>query len=48
VRGVLTNALGRDLIRLVTHRDVSREQCVAAAEILSEEIHAGIKTASLK
>jgi threonine aldolase len=46
-RGVLTNALGRDLVRLVTHRDVSREQCVAAAEILSDEIHTGMETAGL-
>jgi len=41
-RGVLTNALGRDLVRLVTHRDVSREQCVEAAGILAEEIHTGL------
>ena len=37
---MLTNALGRDLVRLVTHRDVSREQCVEAAGILTEEIEA--------
>jgi threonine aldolase len=41
-RGVLTNALGADLLRLVTHRDVSREQCVEAAGILAEEIQAGV------
>jgi threonine aldolase len=47
-RGVLTNALGADLIRLVTHRDVSRGECVEAAEILSEEIHAGVGSTALK
>ena len=41
-RGVLTNALGVDLIRLVTHRDVSREQCAEASRILAEEINAGV------
>jgi threonine aldolase len=43
-RGVLANALGVDLVRLVTHRDVSRGECVEAAEILSEEIHAGLES----
>lgn len=47
-RGVLTNALGVDLVRLVTHRDVSRAECVEAAGILSEEIHAEMKTAGIK
>jgi threonine aldolase len=47
-RGVLTNALGADLIRLVTHRDVSREDCVEAAGILTEEIHAGIASSALR
>jgi threonine aldolase len=45
-RGVLTNAVGPDAIRLVTHRDVSRKDCIDAAETLSEEIEAGMKTAS--
>jgi threonine aldolase len=39
-RGVLTNALGADLARLVTHRDLSREQCIEAAQVLTEEIEA--------
>jgi threonine aldolase len=39
-RGVLVGALGPDSIRVVTHRDVSREQCIDAAEILTEEIAA--------
>ena len=39
-RGVLANAFGPDAIRLVTHRDVSREQCVAAAGALQEEMTA--------
>jgi threonine aldolase len=38
-RGVLANALGPDLVRLVTHRDVSRNDCVEAAEILADEVH---------
>jgi threonine aldolase len=37
-RGVLANALGTDLVRLVTHRDVSRKDCVEAAGVLAEEI----------
>ncbi len=45
-RGVLTNALGVDLIRLVTHRDVSREQCMEAAGILAEEISAQMESAA--
>jgi threonine aldolase len=44
-RGVLTNALGVDLIRLVTHRDVSRDDCVEAAGVLAEEIHAQMESA---
>jgi threonine aldolase len=39
-RNVLISALGPDLIRLVTHRDVDRAACVAAAEALAEEIEA--------
>jgi threonine aldolase len=39
-RGILVNAFGRDAIRLVTHLDVSREQCIDAAEALTEEIEA--------
>jgi threonine aldolase len=37
-RGVLAGAVGRDGIRLVTHHDVSRDACVKAAEVLTEEI----------
>ena len=47
-RGVLAGAFGPDAIRLVTHRDVSRKDCIDAAETLTEEIEAGIKSASLK
>ncbi|MGA3033170.1 MAG: GntG family PLP-dependent aldolase [Terracidiphilus sp.] len=47
-RGALITVLAPHLIRLVTHRDVSREQCVEAAEILSEEIEMEVKTAGLK
>ncbi|HTW61918.1 MAG TPA: GntG family PLP-dependent aldolase, partial [Terracidiphilus sp.] len=31
-RGVLMNSIGPDAIRLVTHRDVSRKDCIDAAE----------------
>jgi threonine aldolase len=39
-RGVLANAVGPDAMRLVTHLDVDRAACVAAAEALAEEIAA--------
>jgi threonine aldolase len=47
-RGVLANALGTDLVRLVTHRDVSRRECVEAAGILSEEIQAQLESAAAR
>jgi threonine aldolase len=37
-RGVLMSRVGPDVIRLVTHLDVSREDCIKAAEVLTEEI----------
>lgn len=46
-RNVLTSSLGRNLIRLVTHRDVNRAECVDAAEALAEEIDAQMRTASM-
>ena len=46
-RGMLAGAFGPDAIRLVTHRDVSRKDCIDAAEILTAEIEAQIKTASI-
>jgi threonine aldolase len=39
-RGVLISAFGPDAIRVVTHGDVSREQCIDAAQALTEEIEA--------
>lgn len=39
-RNILISALGPNLIRMVTHRDVERMDCVAAAEALAEEIEA--------
>jgi threonine aldolase len=45
--GVLAGAFGPDAIRLVTHRDVSRKDCIDAAEILAQEIAARMKTASI-
>jgi threonine aldolase len=38
VRGVLVSSVGPQLIRLVTHHDVTRGDCVRAAELLTEEI----------
>jgi threonine aldolase len=46
-RGVLVSTVGRDAIRVVTHRDVDRGACITAAEALSEELEAatiGLKT----
>ena len=40
-RRVLASAVGPDSIRLVTHMDVNREACVAAGEVLAEEIEKG-------
>jgi threonine aldolase len=37
-RGILMSALGRNLIRMVTHLDVDRAACVAAAEAIAEEL----------
>jgi threonine aldolase len=37
-RGILASTVGPDAIRLVTHNDVSRGQCISAAEALTEEI----------
>ncbi|HUH64092.1 MAG TPA: GntG family PLP-dependent aldolase [Terracidiphilus sp.] len=39
-RGVLASTVGPDAIRLVTHHDVSRADCVAAAEALTEVVDA--------
>ena len=39
-RGVLASTVGPQLVRLVTHRDVSRGDCMRAAEVLTEEIEA--------
>ncbi len=46
-RGVLAGAVGPDAVRLVTHRDVDRAACIAAAEALTQEIEAQIETAGL-
>jgi threonine aldolase len=47
-RGVLAGAFGPDAVRLVTHRDVSRGQCIDAAETLTQEIAAGVEAARLQ
>ena len=39
-RNILMSAVGPDTIRIVTHLDVNRAACVAAAEALAEEIEA--------
>jgi threonine aldolase len=39
-RGILASAVGLAAMRLVTHLDVDRAACVAAAEALAEEIEA--------
>jgi len=39
-RGVWVNALGSRTIRALTHRDVTREQCASAAEILVQAAEA--------
>src|SRR5215469_14954514 len=41
-RGVLISAVGPQAVRLVTHNDVSRGDCVAAATALNEEIEAAL------
>jgi threonine aldolase len=47
-RGVLAVALSSHVVRLVTHRDVSRKKCIDAADALTEEIGAQMETAGLK
>jgi threonine aldolase len=39
-RNIFMSALGHNLIRLVTHLDVDRAACVAAAEAIAEELDA--------
>jgi threonine aldolase len=39
--GVLVGAMGPTLLRLVTHLDVSRDDCVRAATLLGERLEAG-------
>jgi threonine aldolase len=46
-RGVLASAFGSDTIRLVTHRDVGRGDCVTAAEALGEAIEAAAEKESV-
>ncbi len=42
-RGVLAGAFGPDAIRVVTHRDVSRKDCIDAAEALTEEVEVEVR-----
>lgn len=37
-RGILAGAFGKDAVRMVTHHDVSRADCMTAAEVFSEEL----------
>ena len=39
-RGVWVNALGARTLRALTHRDVTRAQCLAAAEVLLQSVEA--------
>ena len=39
-RGILMTAVGPSSVRLVTHLDVKRGDCITAAEVLTEEIEA--------
>ena len=41
-RGVLVGAFGPNAVRVVTHRDVRRKDCIDAAEALKEEIESAI------
>jgi threonine aldolase len=41
-RGVLGGAIDRARVRLVTHRDVSREDCERAVEVLAEVLAGGL------
>ena len=43
-RGILASTVGPAAIRLVTHFDVSRADCITASEALSEEIEAALST----
>ena len=47
-RGVLAGAFAPDAIRLVTHRDVSRAECIDAAKALTEEIAARVRAAGFQ
>jgi threonine aldolase len=38
LRGILISAVGPDAIRMVTHHDVSRADCITTAEALTEEL----------
>jgi threonine aldolase len=40
-RGILMTAIGPDAVRLVTHLDVSRGDCLTSAEALAEETESG-------
>jgi threonine aldolase len=44
-RGILASAVGSDAVRLVTHHDVNRAACVAAAEALTEELEGAVSAA---
>ena len=44
-RDILASAVGPDTIRLVTHHDVDRAACIAAAEALTQEIEAAVPAA---
>ncbi len=39
-RGILISAVGKNAVRLVTHHDVNRADCIVASQALTEEIEA--------
>jgi len=45
-RGVLSNAVGQYRMRMLTHFDVTREQCERAMEVMSE-VCAGVPVAAV-
>ena len=46
-RGILASTVGSDAIRLVTHNDVSRGDCIAAAEALTDALEKSTAKPSL-
>src|SRR5690606_41237442 len=41
-RGIAVNAVGPNRVRMVTHRDVSLEDCLRAAQVVGEILRGGL------